>query len=214
MGYIKLSMNGNGEIEKQLQYIAELPEIAEKALMEGAQVLLPAVRAKAPAQPGGGTHIRNRLEIRLRGTKRNPAVDVGVWYGYTPVAERNDNWKDKDPPVAYYVEYGHGGPHPAPAHPYMAPRNTPDLGYKGGPPLARASLPCCLEANLNWSRARKSGEKPLQFWITEYGWFTNAKGVSEELQAAYLARALLICRRHGLDTGLFFYDFMLGKTTN
>ena len=94
------------------------------------------------------------------------------------------------------------------AHPYMAPRNTPDLGYRGGPPLARASLPCCLEANLKWGRASNPGQKPLQFWITEYGWFTNSKGVSEELQAAYLARALLICRRHGLDTGLFFYDFM------
>ena len=91
------------------------------------------------------------------------------------------------------------------AHPYVSPY-TPDLGYKGGPPLARASLPCCLAANLGWAKANKTGEKPLQFWITELGW-PDIAVKSELLQAAYVVRSFLIAREYGLDTGLYIYDF-------
>ncbi len=91
------------------------------------------------------------------------------------------------------------------AHPYVSP-HTPEWGYRGGRPLARASIPCSLAANLGWGKAGKAGEKPLSFWITELGW-PDIAVKSETLQAAYIVRSFLIAREYGLDTGLYIYDF-------
>lgn len=91
------------------------------------------------------------------------------------------------------------------AHPYVSP-HTPDRGYRGGPPLRQASLPCSLAANLKWGKAGKTGEKPLSFWITELGW-PDIAVKSEMLQAAYIVRSFLIARAYRLETGLYIYDF-------
>lgn len=53
----------------------------------------------------------------------------------------------------------------------------------------------------------KAGAKPL--WITEMGWPTNtgARGVSEHLQAAYLARSYALALSLGVEK-YFWYDFV------
>lgn len=104
MGYARMDISGTDEVQRMLEHVADVPQMAAQALRAGADVLLPIERQNAPVGPGGGAHIRDRLEIRIR-TGGRPSALVGVW----------------DEPVAYYVEHGHGGPHPAPAHPYMAP---------------------------------------------------------------------------------------------
>ena len=120
MGYINLKLEGANDIHKSLGYIEDLPGLAKQALQAGADVLLPKLKSAAPVGPGGGKHIRDRLDakVSLR------TAYVGAWYDYTPVQTLEDGTKSRkqeDPPVAYYVEYGHGGPHPAPAHPFMKP---------------------------------------------------------------------------------------------
>ena len=101
MGYIRMSSQGSQEVDRMLGTLSEVPAIAAEAVQAGVNILLPAAQAAAPVGPTGGTHIKNRIEARTKG----PSAEVGVW----------------DEPVAYYVEYGHGGPHPAPAHPYLEP---------------------------------------------------------------------------------------------
>lgn len=105
MGYFRMELDGSGGALRALDALSNIPQIAREALQAGADVLLPAEIAAAPVGPGNGEHIRNRLETRLKTNGGRPVALVGVW----------------DEPVAYYVERGHGGPHPAPAHPYMEP---------------------------------------------------------------------------------------------
>lgn len=105
MGYVRMDLTGSDDIRRALDALSEAPHVAVQALRAGAEVLLPVERAGAPVTPGGGTHIRDRLEIRVKTSGGKPVALVGVW----------------GEPVAYYVEHGHGGPHPAPAHPYMRP---------------------------------------------------------------------------------------------
>ena len=104
MGYIRMDMMGAADVQRMMGYVGDMPQLATQALQAGADVLLPAMQDAAPIGPSGGTHIRDRLEIKIKGGAK-PSALVGVW----------------GEPVAYYVEYGHGGPHPAPAHPYMQP---------------------------------------------------------------------------------------------
>lgn len=103
MGRITITSSGSGAVLTMLDKVAQAPEIAVQALQAGADVLLPEMKEAAPVRTG--EHIRDRLESRKKGGTKNPSVLVGVW----------------GEPVAYYVEYGHGGPHPAPPHPYMKP---------------------------------------------------------------------------------------------
>lgn len=104
MGYARMDISGTDEVQRMLERVADVPQMAAQALRAGADVLLPIEQRNAPVGPSGGTHIRDRLEIKIR-TGGKPSAYVGVW----------------GEPVAYYVERGHGGPHPAPAHPYMEP---------------------------------------------------------------------------------------------
>ena len=103
MGNISMTTSGVPEVLTLLDRAGAAPEAAAKALMAGAEALLPKLRDAAPVRTG--EHIRDRMEIKMKTRAGQPAAMVGVW----------------DEPVAYYVEYGHGGPHPASAHPYMEP---------------------------------------------------------------------------------------------
>lgn len=103
MGYIRMEVGNTEAVNMMLARAAEIPQFAGEALMAGANVMLPALQDAAPVGPRGGADIRDRLEIRMHG---NSAAMVGAW---------------GEPAIPYWVEYGHGGPHPAPAHPYMAP---------------------------------------------------------------------------------------------
>lgn len=112
MGYVRMELMGAGEAQRMLDAVHDVPEMALQALQAGADVLLPIEKAHAPIGPGHGAHIRDKLAIKVKRNGGNPVVLVGVW----------DNWNDQtNPPIPYYVEKGHGGPHPAPAHPYMEP---------------------------------------------------------------------------------------------
>ena len=102
MGRITITSSGSDGVLTLLDKVAQAPEAAVKALQAGADVLEPKLKEAAPVRTG--EHIRDRLETRVK-KGATPSVQVGVW----------------GEPVAYYVEYGHGGPHPAPPHPYMDP---------------------------------------------------------------------------------------------
>lgn len=106
MGQIQVSVNGMGDVQDMIDHVVDTENsaLAEKALQAGADVLLNAMRDLAPVR-SDGRHIKNRLETRIKKGANGVEALVGVW----------------DEPIAYFVEYGHAGPKPAPPHPYMAP---------------------------------------------------------------------------------------------
>ena len=55
--------------------------------------------------------------------------------------------------------------------------------------------------------AKYNNGKPLPFYITEFGWLTNAKAITEELQADYMARFILLARTVKSCKGIFSYNF-------
>lgn len=62
------------------------------------------------------------LDAARAGTKGKiaAAIKTRVRNGKASVGVHRGDWHEKDYyPV--YVEYGHGGPHPAPPHPYLRP---------------------------------------------------------------------------------------------
>ena len=106
MGQIRLNVSGLGDAQALIDRVVDTENsaLAEKALQAGADVILNAERDLAP-QRSDGRHIKNRLETRIKKGANGVEALVGVW----------------DEPIAYFVEYGHAGPKPAPPHPYMAP---------------------------------------------------------------------------------------------
>jgi len=93
------------DLEKKLAMRLDSDDIAKRALEAGAEVIKSRMvnNASADPHPRSG-RLRNAIKSRMNGTK---SVTVGIW--------------SEDVPYAYPVEFGHGGPHPAPAHPFLRP---------------------------------------------------------------------------------------------
>ena len=110
MGRIYINTERLDSVEAMLQKLIDTEDIVleQKVLPAGADVLLNAVRDQAP-QRSDGRHIKKKLETRIKSGPDGPWALVGVWAS------------GEEEPVAYFVEYGHAGPKPAPPHPYMAP---------------------------------------------------------------------------------------------
>jgi hypothetical protein len=96
-------------------------------------------------------------------------------------------------------------------HPYMSP-NTPERGYKTeGAPIDSVSIPAVWPYLKNFTADRvKADGRPLQVWVTEFGWPVNPKepGQDEATQAANLVRSYLLSRRYGTVRVMFWYDFV------
>ncbi|MGK8892775.1 beta-glucosidase [Burkholderia gladioli] len=96
-------------------------------------------------------------------------------------------------------------------HPYMSP-NTPEYGYpaKGGP-IDTVSIPTTWPylQSVAARHPRRDG-RPLQVWVTEFGWPVNPKvpGQDEASQAGNLVRSYLLSRRANAVRVLFWYDLM------
>ncbi|MDD5533787.1 MAG: HK97 gp10 family phage protein [Syntrophales bacterium] len=102
----------------------------ESGLLEIAKVLHGRIRARAPIGP----RRRKKVEVKMLGFSLGTDM-LDVKPGALRKAWRAKKFKTKWPgvpavfvaphyklaPHAHLVEYGHGGPHPAPPHPYARP---------------------------------------------------------------------------------------------
>ncbi len=107
MGRINMSVDAVGmdEIIKKLDMMDMLGARAKEALVKGAEVVLREARQNAPVRSGT---LKKALKVGKRAKTGNYyAVEVGAFYN--------------EAPHAHLVEHGHGGPHAAPAHPFLAP---------------------------------------------------------------------------------------------
>lgn len=89
----------------ELDRLGELKGATNKALRAGAAVVLAEAQNRAPVRTG---KLKKALKIGRKASRGSEnAVEVGAFYG--------------DAPHAHLVEGGHGGPRPAPAHPFLQP---------------------------------------------------------------------------------------------
>ena len=107
MGRINMSVDAVGmdEIIGKLEMMDMLGSRAKEALVKGAQVVLREAQANAPVRSG---ELKQALKVGKRAKAGSSyAVEVGTFY--------------PEAPHAHLVEHGHGGPHAAPAHPFLEP---------------------------------------------------------------------------------------------
>jgi len=100
---------GMRELQEQLTELIKAvhPDKVEPILFEGAQTVAEAARAKAPLGPTGRLK-RACIAKKMPRRGSNPAVSIAAV-----------NYKVA--PHMHLVEFGHGGPRPAPPHPFFRP---------------------------------------------------------------------------------------------
>lgn len=107
MGRINMNVDAVSlnDVVRRLDKLDVLPQYAQQAMQKGAEIVLEAAKARAPVRTG---QLQKALKVGRRAKTLNSyAVEVGAVHG--------------DAPHAHLVEYGHGGPKPAPAHPFLEP---------------------------------------------------------------------------------------------
>jgi len=89
------------------QIMKEVSKEKTKLLLKEARVVRDRIKSKAPKGPTG--NLKKAVYAKAYAeTTSSPAV---AFAGIRP----------KKAPHAHLVEYGHGGPHPAPPHPFFRP---------------------------------------------------------------------------------------------
>jgi HK97 gp10 family phage protein len=105
-----IETHGFSELENDILAMAEAMDSdvgTNRALLAGASPLAEQMRTNASSDPQVVTGtLRDSIKI---GTARRKRITVGVHY------------KDMGAYYANPVEFGHGGPAPAPAHPFVRP---------------------------------------------------------------------------------------------
>jgi len=92
---------------KTNQCIKELTAASTELLLTEARRVAKRIKEKAPKGPTGNLK-KSTYAVALPETTSQPAV------GFAGIRPRKA-------PHAHLVEYGHGGPHPAPPHPFIRP---------------------------------------------------------------------------------------------
>ena len=105
---------GAGVVLRDLERMISSDTDVDDALIQGGQIMADAMKQNAPV--GATGRLKAAIKVgKPRGIKRGRTVTIGVH-------RRDIDLSDKD--GAYYpafVEYGHGGPTPAPPHPFIRP---------------------------------------------------------------------------------------------
>lgn len=108
MGNVRLKVDGDG-IRQAVNALEQLDvnvnARVNSALKGGAEVLRKGIEEAAPVRSGQLKKSVTILPVKSSGGKRS--VEAGI--------------RHADAPHAHLVEKGHGGPHPAPPHPFAEP---------------------------------------------------------------------------------------------
>lgn len=104
MGHISIRLD-RGDIQqlaRDLDAVGELEAKALPALQAGAAIMLPAAIDATPVRSG---RLQGTVKQKKRGSGARASIEVG------PMGSG----------VSHLVEEGHGGPKPAPEHPFLKP---------------------------------------------------------------------------------------------
>ncbi len=106
-----VEISGMNAILSDIEKMIPTDTDVDAALIAGADIITENMRERAPVQPGGG-ELKEAIKTGPpKTTSRGRTVTSGV---------HKADFHEEDYYPAY-VEYGHGGPHPAPPHPYARP---------------------------------------------------------------------------------------------
>lgn len=104
-----ITLSGTEVFLSDLERMIPSDTNVDAALAEGAEVIAKEMRQLAPVKSG---KLKSAIKVgKARNGRNGRQVTVGV--------HRRDFSGDEYYPA--YVEYGHGGPRPAPPHPYIRP---------------------------------------------------------------------------------------------
>lgn len=108
-----LEITGIDEILAAIDKMVITQKEVDVALIEAAEPICLEAILNAPV--GGTGNLKAAIKVgKVKGSKNRRGVTIGV--------HRKDfTFKKAGEYYPAYVEYGHGGPHPAPAHPYLRP---------------------------------------------------------------------------------------------
>ena len=104
-----ITLSGTEVLLSDLEKMIPSDTNVDAALAEGAEVIAREMRQLAPVKSG---KLKSAIKVgKARNGRNGRQVTVGV--------HRRDFGGDEYYPA--YVEYGHGGPHPADPHPFIRP---------------------------------------------------------------------------------------------
>jgi HK97 gp10 family phage protein len=104
-----ITVSGTEVLLSDLERMIPSDTNVDAALAEGAEVIAREMRQLAPVKSG---KLKNAIKVgKARNGRNGRQVTVGI--------HRRDFSGDEYYPA--YVEYGHGGPRPAPPHPFIRP---------------------------------------------------------------------------------------------
>ena len=104
-----ITLSGTEVLLSDLEKMIPSDTNVDAALAEGAEVIAREMRQLAPVKSG---KLKSAIKVgKARNGRNGRQVTVGI--------HRRDFSGDDYYPA--YVEYGHGGPRPAPPHPYIRP---------------------------------------------------------------------------------------------
>jgi len=104
-----ITVSGTEVLLSDLERMIPSDTNVDAALAEGAEVIAKEMRQLAPVKSG---KLKSAIKVgKARNGRNGRQVTVGI--------HRRDFSGDDYYPA--YVEYGHGGPRPAPPHPYIRP---------------------------------------------------------------------------------------------
>ena len=104
-----ITLSGTEVLLSDLEKMIPSDTNVDAALAEGAEVIAREMRQLAPVKSG---KLKSAIKVgKARNGRNGRTITVGI--------HRRDFSGDDYYPA--YVEYGHGGPRPAPPHPYIRP---------------------------------------------------------------------------------------------
>lgn len=119
---MSLEIKGVDELTSDLQRMAAKAggEAADRALKAGARVILTEMKAQAQIDPKvrKGNLLKSLKLGSIVTAMKEQRSKIGVKRIQLGAYEKEHG---QIAPHAHLVEYGHGGPHPAPPHPFVRP---------------------------------------------------------------------------------------------
>ena len=114
-----LNIEGIEELEKQMESLIKAvhPDKVEPVLLDAARVIANDARRRAPKGKTGNL----KRSIVAKKTKRRGGMSAALGLNAGEAAPAITAIDFRKAPHAALVEFGHGGPHPAPAHPFFRP---------------------------------------------------------------------------------------------
>jgi HK97 gp10 family phage protein len=116
---ISIDIEGIEELESQMQRLIGTvsADKVEPILLDAAKVVAKDAKARAPKGETGNL----KKGIVAKKTRRKGGVSAALGLNVGEAAPAITAIDFRKAPHAALVEFGHGGPHPAPAHPFFRP---------------------------------------------------------------------------------------------